>query len=524
MLREIIYFVTSLGSAGGLIAAFAIPRARPYLHSPWPVLALGVVLIVACSRYRHLRQMRLHGTLPGTVYPHIDPILGIDWMWLLVRNHRRNRLLEMTHTFFTQSVATTYWTNILGNWMLMTCDPENFKAIMSDQSDAWDVSDTRAKSLGPALGKSSILAVNGRLWWQARTMIRPMFSQSPVTELNCIDHVVDNCLARVRSAGDKVELKQLIYMFNLDASTKFMFGHSTNLLDNPSAASLEFRAAFSHAVIVSSTTGRLGWLAPLLRGKDFHASVATCRAYASRYVDEAMKDEKAEGDAYFYIRKMREVGGSYEQTTDQLLTLLLVGHDTSSCVMSCLFWTLARRPDVVRAIRQELQQLGGRRPTWQQLRGLKYLFNVYKEALRLWTPTAFNSRTALKDLVLPKGGGPDHQSPLFVPKGTECAVSLHSLHRLNDIFGDDAKEFRPERWESSQTNPANWEYQPFGIGPRTCVGQQFAWTMMPYFTARFFQEYESIEALDDDPMMLKLTAGLGLGNDCWVALTPASTE
>lgn len=60
-------------------------------------------------------------------------------------------------------------------------------------------------------------------------------------------------------------------------------------------------------------------------------------------------------------------------------------------------------------------------------------------------------RVAAKDLVLPKGGGPDGQHSLFVPKGTAVRWSLHSLHRRRDYFGEDAENFRPERWEKLRT-------------------------------------------------------------------------
>jgi len=69
-------------------------------------------------------------------------------------------------------------------------------------------------------------------------------------------------------------------------------------------------------------------------------------------------------------------------------------------------------------------------------------------ALRLWAPVVTNMRTANRDTVLPRGGGPDGQAPLFVPKGTSCRFVLYSLHRRKDVYGDDAEEFRPERWDN----------------------------------------------------------------------------
>lgn len=112
------------------------------------------------------------------------------------------------------------------------------------------------------------------------------------------------------------------------------------------------------------------------------------------------------------------------------------------------------------------------------------------------------------------------------------------MQRREDIYGDDANEFRPERWDTLRTSyvaPAlgprgkrltkatySWQYVPFSGGPRICIGQQFALTMMSYLTARFFQAFEKIEARDDRPMLQKTSSTTSLSNGCWVSLTPAS--
>jgi cytochrome P450 len=124
---------------------------------------------------------------------------------------------------------------------------------------------------------------------------------------------------------------------------------------------------------------------------------------------------------------------------------------------------------------------------------------------------------ANKDVVLPKGGGPDGQSPLFVPKGTNCRWILYSLHRRKDLYGEDAEEFRPERWETLRIS---WEYVPFSGGPRACIGQQFALTQMSYLVARVFQTFESIEASDDRPMQFSVSSSTSLINGCWASLVP----
>lgn len=81
-----------------------------------------------------------------------------------------------------------------------------------------------------------------------------------------------------------------------------------------------------------------------------------------------------------------------------------------------------------------------------------------KLALRLHPVVPANSRMAIADTILPRGGGPDGMSPLFVPKETLCFYSVYAMHRRKDFYGEDAEEFKPERWETLRPG---WEYLPF---------------------------------------------------------------
>ena len=70
------------------------------------------------------------------------------------------------------------------------------------------------------------------------------------------------------------------------------------------------------------------------------------------------------------------------------------------------------------------------------------------KALRLYPPLPHNARVALEDSILPVGGGEDGLSPVFVPAGTNIEFQAFALHRRKDLWGEDAEEFRPERWEN----------------------------------------------------------------------------
>lgn len=147
---------------------------------------------------------------------------------------------------------------------------------------------------------------------------------------------------------------------------------------------------------------------------------------------------------------------------------------------------------------------------------MKYLKAIINESQRLYPIVPTNSREAIKDTVLPHGGGPDGTSPLFVAKGATVAWLSRGMHRREDIYGPDAEDFNPSRWldgehASSPLRPG-WGYLPFNGGPRICIGQQFALTETSYVVVRLLQEFPGLESRDDEVWREKLSitcTGLG---------------
>lgn len=115
--------------------------------------------------------------------------------------------------------------------------------------------------------------------------------------------------------------------------------------------------------------------------------------------------------------------------------------------------------------------------------------------LRLFSPLTTTIRTPTTDCVLPRGGGESGQEPIFVPRGSRVEVHFPAVHRDKSIWGSDADQFIPERWQDSRTT-SSWEYVPFSGGERMCPAQQMIMTQYGCLLVMFVRKFERLENRD----------------------------
>lgn len=114
-------------------------------------------------------------------------------------------------------------------------------------------------------------------------------------------------------------------------------------------------------------------------------------------------------------------------------------------------------------------------------------------ALRLYPSVPLNNREAIRTTILPTGGGSSGTSPILVRKGELVVYSQYVNSRMKSIYGDDASDFRPERWETGELFDIGWAYFPFSGGPRQCLGEDFALMEVSYTLVRILQAFAEIK-------------------------------
>ncbi|RMY35944.1 hypothetical protein D0866_04275 [Hortaea werneckii] len=174
-----------------------------------------------------------------------------------------------------------------------------------------------------------------------------------------------------------------------------------------------------------------------------------------------------------------------EELTAEALTQLIAGSDTTSNTSCALLFHCLTHPNVVKKLQAELDQAlpTDAVPMYEQVKDLKYLDMVIQETLRIHSTSSQGLPR-----VVPPGPGVDLAGHHF-PQGVVLSVPAYTMHHSKEIWGPDANEYRPERWEKL-TDTQKQAFIPFSYGPRACVGRNVAEMELALIVATVFRRYE----------------------------------
>ena len=321
----------------------------------------------------------------------------------------------------------------------------------------------------------------------------------------------------------------------LDTSTEFLFGQSIeSLLPQTPFDTAEFMKAFDYSLLGLALRLIAGPLKPLfVFDPTWKRAYTRVHAFVDKHVEIALDKQRqivrsgktpdSHQEKYILLHQMALVTQDPYDLRAQILNVFFPARDTTAIAFGNIMFELARHPHSWEELRAEVLDIGAQQLTFELLKSLETTKAIIKETLRLHLPASRISRVALRDTVLPVGGGHDARSPLFMAKGTVIEMDLYSLQRDPRIWGSDAGEFRPQRWRAGRPLwEAGWQYEPFLGGVRMCPAQNQVLTQLSYLLVRMAQGYRAIE--NKDPHMgyveeIKLT--VESRNGVKIALIPA---
>ncbi|KAF4447133.1 bifunctional P-450:NADPH-P450 reductase [Fusarium austroafricanum] len=177
---------------------------------------------------------------------------------------------------------------------------------------------------------------------------------------------------------------------------------------------------------------------------------------------------------------------SDDNITNQLITFLIAGHETTSGTLSFAMYQLLKNPEAYSKVQKEVDEVVGRGPiTVEHLTKLPYISAVLRETLRVNSPISAFGLEAIDDTFL--------EGKYLVKKGEVVTALLSKGHVDPVVFGHDANKFVPERMLDDEFARLNKEFpncwKPFGNGKRACIGRPFAWQESLLAMAMLFQNF-----------------------------------
>jgi cytochrome P450 len=249
---------------------------------------------------------------------------------------------------------------------------------------------------------------------------------------------------------------------------------------------------------------------PTRTNRRFHAARGTLDKMVYALIADRRRNQTApDGDLLSMVLNARDADTGERlhdtQVRDEMVTLLLAGHETTAAALSWSWYLLARHPEVMSVLRGELDHvLGGRAPGVEDLQRLRYTRAVFSEVLRLYPPIWAMLRQAIAE---------DQICGYRIPRGRIVLVAPWVTQRRSDLWGEDPESFRPERFlDDSASRMLPFAYFPFGGGARQCIGNHFAMLEAQVILATLAQRFDvglvtQEPAIPDPTLTLRMPHG-----------------
>ncbi|CAI6337124.1 unnamed protein product [Periconia digitata] len=415
------------------------------------------------------------------------------WSWEFIKNFDYlfyTNINPRNWVKFQTNLGPTYRVSNIFNPMSSICtgDPENVHAMLAGRD--WG-NQFRLNGMGQMFEKG-LLTVDGDEWMRSRKMVRPAFQRNNLDDFEVLSQMTEKMIAQIEKEKQVVDVGALLTDAFLNTSMHFILGLDPGKEDDGRPFSVsEFMKLWHEGIMGTGLRLILEHQHWMLPKKRFAIVCQKLHSFIDFAIAKARQNKDAQKSSKSMVYTILPHAASSADARAQLMHTLFANQDTTSTLISNVVQILSTRPAIWTQLRTEVLEQGSHLFTFDNLRNNKVIQNIILEALRHRVIATPIGRRAIRHTILPKGGGIDGQSPLHIPAGTTGLVNLWSLHSDPKVYGADADEFKPERW--NHIKPGTNEFLPFGAGGRACLGQEKAVVETAFVLSKLSGRFESVQ-------------------------------
>mmetsp|Transcript_114952 Transcript_114952/g.199267 ORF Transcript_114952/g.199267 Transcript_114952/m.199267 type:complete len:714 (-) Transcript_114952:203-2344(-) len=435
---------------------------------------------------------------------------------------------------------------------LVVADPMIAKHILSKNSRKYDKG-ALALVLEDIMGKGLIPA-DPETWSKRRRAIQPAFHklylQRMVSEFTDRNKILTKQLHETAAKGEKVDMEERFGSLALDIIGKAVFNYDFDSVNEESPvvkAAIRTLGEVEHRALTPLPYWKVPGANELIpRLQEFNADMGLLNSVLYKLINQCLESrdpqelEALEKKDYAKVKDpsllrflvdLRGEEVDNTQMRDDLITLLIAGHETTAAVLTFATYAMIQHPEQFKRVQAEIDEMvGDREPTMEDVKKCRLVQNLIAETLRMWPAPPLLIRRALEDDVWPEGG--TGIKDMKVGRANDLFISLYNMGRSPQLW-EKPDVFDIDRWEKKFINPdvkgwagydpekrrklcpdestTDFAFLPFGAGERKCVGDQFALLEAAVTIIMVFRRFEF--ELDMDPVNPHLLGTTPPGED-----------
>nr|GLL40652.1 cytochrome P450 704C1-like [Ipomoea trifida] len=395
---------------------------------------------------------------------------------------------------------------------IYTSDPVNVEYILKTNFDNYGKGDHNYTILKDLLG-DGIFAVDGIKWKEQRKLSSHEFSTRVLRDFSSVifrRNVVKlaNILSEAADFNKTTDIHDLFMKSTLDSIFRVVFGVELDSMCGSSEEGVKFSSAFDDASAMTlwryvDIFWKLKKALNIGSEAKLKKSIQIVDDFVFKLIQSKIEQMQNARDDSSLSWKKEDILSRFLQLSetepkylrDIILNFVIAGKDTTAVTLAWFIYMLCKHPLVQEKIVQEIREATKTSDARnladfaanlreEALENMPYLHAALSETLRLYPAVPVDAKISFSDDTLPDG--------FSVKKGDMVAYQAYAMGRMRFIWGDDAEEFKPERWldENGCFRPeSSFKFTAFQAGPRICLGKEFAYRQMKIFSAvllRFF--------------------------------------